>query len=311
MARKNTLFEVDITKENPLITIVKHGKIPVVEMQQIPFKRHKAVRLFEKDKRWIECCKENGINYVSYCNIGGFHGVHFSHWMIMENINIGYVEPEDIVFDLTSNAIISAKRKLESVKNAWKSLLKKESEEDISYGKWSWFNEHFADFQHVCVDTKAIRTVHTIHRADFKSYVPYIKDGYLGIGCIEDLFTTLWNEELFDKKFLEHIDAPDFYNEWTRICDRDCKDAGYHINYTFNNDFMQHNSHYNRNVLDELLNYYLGKPYSYTRKYFQDYKKAMQDFLNSWKNGLLKIRILEKHIIMDLLIGFSRKITYI
>lgn len=37
MARKNTLFDVDITKENPLITIVNHGKIPVVQVNDVSF----------------------------------------------------------------------------------------------------------------------------------------------------------------------------------------------------------------------------------------------------------------------------------
>ena len=131
MARKNTLFDVDITEENPLITIVNHGKIPIVEMQNVQFRRFKAVSLFEKHDKWIEVCKKNGINYVTYCNIGGFHGVDFSHWMIMENINIGYVEPDTLVFDNTSGAVVTAKRKLQSVKNAWDSLLKKENENDI------------------------------------------------------------------------------------------------------------------------------------------------------------------------------------
>ena len=213
MARKNTLFDVDITEENPLITIVNHGKIPIVEMQNVQFRRFKAVSLFEKHDKWIEVCKKNGINYVTYCNIGGFHGVDFSHWMIMENINIGYVEPDTLVFDNTSGAVVTAKRKLQSVKNAWDSLLKKENENDIAYGKWSWFTEHYADFQNVCVDIKAIKKVWTIPTTNFKSYLPYMKDGHLGIGCVNDLFHSLWNEELFDRDYLDHIDAPNFYEK--------------------------------------------------------------------------------------------------
>ena len=43
MARKNTLFEVDITKENPLVTIVKHEKIPVVQVSDgVPFQNKKV-----------------------------------------------------------------------------------------------------------------------------------------------------------------------------------------------------------------------------------------------------------------------------
>ena len=42
MARKNTLFDVDITKENPLITIVNHGKIPVVQVNDVSFYNKKV-----------------------------------------------------------------------------------------------------------------------------------------------------------------------------------------------------------------------------------------------------------------------------
>ncbi len=34
MATKNKLFEVDMKKENPLMTIINHGKIPVVQNEQ-------------------------------------------------------------------------------------------------------------------------------------------------------------------------------------------------------------------------------------------------------------------------------------
>ena len=285
MARKNTLFDVDITEENPLITIVNHGKIPIVEMQNVQFRRFKAVSLFEKHDKWIEVCKKNGINYVTYCNIGGFHGVDFSHWMIMENINIGYVEPDTLVFDNTSGAVVTAKRKLQSVKNAWDSLLKKENENDIAYGKWSWFTEHYADFQNVCVDIKAIKKVWTIPTTNFKSYLPYMKDGHLGIGCVNDLFHSLWNEELFDRDYLDHIDAPNFYEEWNKKVDRDCSDGRYYVYYEFNHDFMEHNSEYQRRIFEELLNHYTGKSYLYTREYFQKYKSTsikFHEYLKGW-----------------------------
>ena len=285
MARKNTLFDVDITEENPLITIVNHGKIPIVEMQNVQFRRFKAVSLFEKHDKWIEVCKKNGINYVTYCNIGGFHGVDFSHWMIMENINIGYVEPDTLVFDNTSGAVVTAKRKLQSVKNAWDSLLKKENENDIAYGKWSWFTEHYADFQNVCVDIKAIKKVWTIPTTNFKSYLPYMKDGHLGIGCVNDLFHSLWNEELFDRDYLDHIDAPNFYEEWNKKVDRDCSDGRYYVYYEFNHDFMEQNSEYQRRIFEELLNHYTGKSYLYTREYFQKYKSTsikFHEYLKGW-----------------------------
>ena len=50
------------------------------------------------------------------------------------------------------------------------SLLKKENEEDIMYGKWSYFNEHFADFQEVWLDSKHIKKVLTVTTDNFWFY---------------------------------------------------------------------------------------------------------------------------------------------
>lgn len=291
MTRKNTLFDVDITKENPLITIINHGKIPVVQMSDVPFYNKKVEQWYRtydgmttetmcRYKEIIKGHKGKGLNNITYCNIGGFHGTHFSHYYRIENINIGYCEPNELVYDPTSKTYISAERKLKSVKRAWESLLKKENETDIIYGKWSYFTEHFAEFQNVWIDSKHIRKVCIIATTDFKDFLPYLKDGYLGIGCIDDLFHSLWNEKIFDKDYLKHIDAPDFYKEWDKKCEKE-----FAVRYEVNHDFMEHNSGYERRILEELFNHYTGKPYSYTNVYFQKYKSAsikFYDYLKGW-----------------------------
>lgn len=75
MARKNTLFDVDITKENPLITIINHGKIPVVQMSDVPFLNKKVEQWYRtydgmtteticRYKEIIKKHKEKGLNNI-------------------------------------------------------------------------------------------------------------------------------------------------------------------------------------------------------------------------------------------------------
>lgn len=128
MARKNTLFEVDIAKENPLITIIKYGKIPVVQVTDYAPFRNKKVEYWYKQEDWtaeetkqynnlIVEHKKKGLHNVTYCNIGGYHGTNFSGCdHVPLNINVGYIEPDELVYDETSKTYITAKRKLESIK---------------------------------------------------------------------------------------------------------------------------------------------------------------------------------------------------
>lgn len=298
MARKNTLFEVDITKENPLITIVKHGKIPVVQVKYgVPFQNKKVeywhkTDVDSKDEEKHRCeaiikrHKEKGLHNITYCNIGGFHGTHFSHWYILDDIHIGYVEPEELVYDKTSKTYISAERKFESVKNAWVSLLKRENEEDITYGKWSWFNEHYADFQDVWCDSKNIKKVLTIKTDSFLSLLPYVNDGYLSLCCVEDIFHSM-NYEMLDDKYLFHIEEHDLDIQWDLKRERDyklgdCIDRRTHI-FDYLWDFTEFYNEYKRRVLEEFCNFYIGKKFKYPKGYFRRLKDCIRYFYSYMK----------------------------
>lgn len=297
MARKNTLFDVDITKENPLITIVNHGKIPVVQINDVPFYNKKVEYLYSapeetneericRYKEIIRNHKEKGLTNITYCNIGGFHGNDFSHWHCsLRNINIGYVEPDELVYDQTSRTYITAARKFQSVKNAWFSLLKKEKEEDIVYGKWSYFNEHFADFQEVWLDSKHIKKVLTVTTNNFLVLLPYVNDGYLSLNCVEDIFHSMTDD--LDEKYLIHINETNLEKEWEDKCDRDYE-HDYIDRRTFIFDYFwdytEFYDEYKRKALEEFYRHYSGKQFKYDNDHFAKLKANICNYYTYLKN---------------------------
>lgn len=308
MARKNTLFDVDITKENPLITIVNHGKIPVVQVNDVPFYNKNVEQWYSivegyteetirRYKEIVHSHKEKGLTNITYCNIGGFHGNDFSHWHCpLRNINIGYVEPDELVYDQTSRTYITAARKFQSVKNAWFSLLKKEKEEDIVYGKWSYFNEHFADFQEVWLDSKHIKKVLTVTTDNFLVLLPYVNDGYLSLNCVEDIFHSMTDE--LDEKYLIHINETNLEKEWEDKCDRECEQGDYIENRThvfdYFWDYTEFYDEYKRKALEEFYSYYSGKQFKYDNEYFQRLKNSICQFyayLKTYKSNDKNISI--------------------
>ena len=297
MARKNTLFDVDITKENPLITIVNYGKIPVVQVNDVPFYNKKVEYLYSapeesneericRYKEIIRNHKEKGLTNITYCNIGGFHGNDFSHWHCpLRNINIGYVEPDELVYDQTSRTYITAARKFQSVKNAWFSLLKKEKEEDIVYGKWSYFNEHFADFQEVWLDSKHIKKVLTVTTDNFLVLLPYVNDGYLALNCVEDIFHSM--SDVLDEEYLVHINETNLQKEWEDECDRDYYEdyidrKTFIFDYFW--DYTEFYHEYKRMALEEFYRYYSGKHFKYDDDYFAKLKANICNFYSYLKN---------------------------
>ena len=299
MARKNTLFDVDITKENPLITIVNHGKIPVVQVNDTVFYNKKVeqwyrtyeemdVKTVNKWQKIIRNHKEKGLTNITYCNIGGFHGNDFSHWSCpLRNINIGYVEPDELVYDQTSRTYITAGRKFQSVKNAWFSLLKNEKEEDIMYGKWSYFNEHFADFQEVWLDSKHIKKVLTVTTDDFLLLLPYVNDGYLALNCVEDIFHSM--SDVLDEEYLVHINETNLQKEWEDECDRDYYEdyidrKTFIFDYFW--DYTEFYHEYKRMALEEFYRYYSGKHFKYDNDYFAKLKGLLYNarILFKWRS---------------------------
>lgn len=297
MARKNTLFSVDIKKENPLITIIKNGKIPIVQItDNSPFYNKNVEYWYseyqgqsEESKEIYNAVKENlkkhNLTNFTYFNIGGFHGRDFSHWHCGNMpIHIGYIEPDEIVYDRTSRAFVTAKRKLESIKNAWNSLLKNEKEEDIMFGKWSYFNEHFANFQDVYGDSKHIKKVLTIPVEEYINILPYVNDGYLSLNCIDDIFA---DSEL-SSEFLEHIDTPNLEKEWELKIDRDCAEACPPIVYEYTHDFMEHDSRFYRMLLEEFYSYYINHTFKYTTSFWKNYKIKFNEFIDYLNNYVPK-----------------------
>ena len=298
MATKNKLFEVDMKKENPLVTIISRGKIPVVQMSNHPFQNKKAEYWYkiydglgEDTIKWrqeiIKSHREKGLTNITYCNIGGCLGHDFSHWLCpIENLNIGYLEPDEVVYDETSKTYITAERKFRSIEKAWTSLLKKEHEEDLVYGKWSYDNEHFADFQEVWCDSKHIKKVITIKVEDYLQLLPYVHDKYLSLSCLSDIFHAVSNK--IGHPLLSHLDETNLDEEWENKCKRDFeKDESYgHQYYMFEYlwDYTEFYDGYKRMVLAEFQNYYTGKPFKYEPGYFKKLKENISSFYSYLKN---------------------------
>lgn len=297
MARKNILFEVDIQKENPLMTIIRHGKIPVVQMNNHPFLNKKVEYwykvydgLSEETIKWrqeiVESHKEKGLIHITYCNIGGCLGHDFSHWPCpTENMNIGYLEPDEIVYDETSDTYITAERKFKSIGKAWASLMKK-CEEDTVYGKWSYDNEHFADFQEVWCDSKHIKKVITIKVDDYLKLLPYVKDGYLSLSCVSDIFHAA--SDKISAPLLNHLDETNLNEEWENKCNRDFEKGEPYMNqdYIFEYlwDYTEFYDGYKRMVLTEFQNYYTGKSFAYEPGHFKKLKEHIRNFYEYLKN---------------------------
>lgn len=298
MNTRKKLIEVDIKKENPLMTIIRHGKIPVVQMSAHPFqnkrveywyKIHDGLR--EETIKWyqeiIKNHKENGFTNITYCNIGGCLGHDFSHWLCpIENMNIGYLEPDELVYDETSKTYITAERKFRSIEKAWASLLKRENEEEIVYGKWSYDNEHFADFQEVWCDSKRIKKVITIKVDDYLQLLPYVKDGYLSLSCLTDIFHAV--SDKLDSTLLRHLDETNLDKEWENKCNRDFENDDIYGNHgivlEYLWDYAEFYDGYKRMVLTEFQNYYSGKPFAYEPGYFKKLKEHICRFYDYLKN---------------------------
>lgn len=298
MATKNKLFEVDIKKENPLITIIRHGKIPVVQMNNQPFLNKKVEHWYKIDDglceetiKWrqkiIKSHREKGLTNITYCNIGGCLGYDFSHWLCpIENLNIGYLEPDEIVYDETSKTYITAERKFKSIKKAWESLIKRENEEDTVYGKWSCSNEHFADFQEVWCDSKHIKKVITINVEDYLQLLPYVKDKYLSLSCVSDIFHVV--SDKISAPLLSHLDETNLDEEWEKKCKRDFEDSepdrNHNHKFEYLWDYIEFYDGYKRMVLIEFQNYYTGQPFTYEPGHFKKLKENICNFYSYLKN---------------------------
>lgn len=209
MAKKGdiNLTLEDIKKENPLITIIKKGKIPVIRFSNKGFQNYKQVNYFvEKEDSEI-----TDLFYGRGCfvHIGGVQANSISCWHCKETLNIGYVEPKEKIY-ITYNAnkndssfkYMTAKERFNTSLDLYEKEYKKLD------GKYnSYLNlENFDFYTEAIVDSTRIKSVIKIEPKDFPILIKYCNDDYFKIYHIENLFSCI---DALDIKFKQLIN----YNE--------------------------------------------------------------------------------------------------
>lgn len=246
MAKKGCI-SVDVKKENPLLTIIKAGKIPVVRLSDKGFQNYKQKGYFENHNSGIhkddyEKCQKGC--FVSLLGVQGNYvcGSHYG-----EAIHIGYIEPNDIVFSTHTYHKKKDDYCYQTAKERFDSAI-------LSYNEyWKEVEERGCDpddydiYSEAIVDTKKIRKVMVIDAKDYGSIVPYCNDGMYKIFRDEILFCHLIWENCLSEELMNHM-------SWV------VKDE-HHLYYKDKEVYdMMDNSYYKKLILEEFVNFYtVGK----------------------------------------------------
>lgn len=98
MRQKKPYIKIDMNKENPLITIVKAGKIPVIRRDKNGFKNYDQESYFNAKKEELGVDVTNYPKTGCFCLLGGIFGNWVTGAHYKEPLNIGFIEPDTIVF---------------------------------------------------------------------------------------------------------------------------------------------------------------------------------------------------------------------
>lgn len=198
MARKGNI-EVDIKKENPLITIINAGKIPVVRLGKTGFQNFKQDKYF--DNRADGAYKDKRISgrgcFVSILGVQGNYvcGGHYG-----EAIHIGYLEPDEKVFstyyfDKKKNGFCytTADERFKAAKLEYDTYTKKV--EDDSYDL-----DDFDIYSEAIVDATKIKKAMVIKPNEYHLLFPYVNDGAFRIFTAETLlYNIIWEGSIQDE----------------------------------------------------------------------------------------------------------------
>lgn len=262
MARKGEII-ANIRKENPILTIINAGKIPVVRLGNTGFQN------FKQDKYFSNYCsgaysdkksKENKRGcFVSLLGVQGNYvcGGHYG-----EAIHIGYLEPDDIVFsthffDSRNKGYYNqtAKERFESAKKDYETFQR-------GVEKKNWDPDDFDLYSEAIVDNKKIKKVTVIGPNEYQHMLPYCNDGMFKIFNAETIFYNIvWNGAL-DEEFVSHM-------HWTLS---DCHH--YFFKETEIYELIEC-PYYKETILEELINYYSTGNF----KRGDDFYLKMQDAL--------------------------------
>lgn len=266
MARKGNIT-VDIKTENPLQTIIKAGKIPVVRLATTGFQNFNQKKYFNhyKEAEFIDkSCNETEKGcFVSLAGVQGNYvcGSHYG-----ESIHIGYLEPDDAIF---STRVFrgkkgyyckqTAKERFDSITEVY-DVFQKGVKED------NWDPDDFDLYSEAIVDSCKIRKVMVIQPEEYHLLLPYCNDGLFRIFDTKTIFYHMAWRRTISKEFMSHMGWIE--NQENIICYKDIK--------VYN---LMENKYYSKVVLEELINFYLHNSFLRTK----DFYDGLQDTILNYR----------------------------
>lgn len=280
----NTI-KVDIKKENPLKTIIKNGKIPVIRIAKEGFETHDQSKFNETYEEEL-----NGKKVPNGCfvHVGGIQARYVSGWHTQEPLHIGFLEPNTKVF-VTYPASKNSKIERFSFTTAKERLL------DIEVGYEEQFPENtnhittnmpLEDFDLIAeaiVKGEDVTPVLVIEPKDFYLFLPYMDDKYLRLLCLDNIFSEVLVDDGLSPEFLSYIGEENYYNERDKFKETPISyDSDGNIDYRYFDDFFNYNDTFQKMILKEFESFYLKKYHVYSSQTIKDYKETWKRF-NDWK----------------------------
>ena len=279
---------IDFTKENPLKTILKNGKIPVIRVSDEGFKNYDQT---DYAKSREEHLKGKTVPSGCFVHVGGIQARYVSGSHYDEKLNIGFVDPETEIFctykasknNINGFSYNKAKAKFKDVIEGYDETFKKEKGL-ITSGEL----EDFDLVSEAIVKAEDVTTVAVVEPKDFYQFVPFINDDYLRILCADLILSYTADGKTMPQAYLEHMGEQSFYEDLEHYHnDHYGFDPHGTRRFAYFNDFFEYDQTFKDMALIEFVNCFMQKKFTYPKQRIQSLKKSLLSF-NEFKK--------EKHV---------------
>ena len=269
---------INLEKENPLKTIIKNGKIPVVRVANDGFKNYDQQAYFQNKEEY-----SGELPVGCFVHVGGIQARYVSGGHPDENLNIGFVDPETSIFctyrasrnNIKEFAYNKAKNKFNDVIEGY-NIDFKDEKGLITSGEL----EDFDLVSEAIVRAEDVTLVAVIEPKDFIQFVNFIKDDYLRLLCADMLMYYAEDTKMLPQSYLEHMGENDFYAQYEAYNNDSC--CAYDINgrqrFKYFNDFFELSKSFEDIAITEFVNSCLSRNFSYRKEDIAALKKALQEF---------------------------------
>lgn len=275
------MMYINLEKENPLITILKNGKIPVVRISNEGFKNYNQTPYKETHNEAKEA--KYFPSEGCFVHIGGIQGTYVSGNHFGEMINIGYIEPEEKIFKTYS---CSKNRKKEF---CYEKARKRFN--DIKFGYYEYIQyintdkkkeifldsyplEDFDLLTEAIVDASKITPIITIPQNDTR-ILRYCNQDYLRLFCVDVIFNH--NITNLKEDFLNHFGVTKVTDTELNLMNDNKLYASLWLEefyYYINNNSFKYTTDYITSFKDRLNNFHM-----YINKIKEEYKLTYQDLI--------------------------------